>query len=398
VIGFFRARTRLWAVAGLWTGLLLTGFNVYAAAVTYVPEFRVRNDFRLIYGAALTAWKQGYSHLYDLDAQKRTVEGLGGGTYWSPFLNPPPLAWLATPFIVLPFEAAIFFWTVLVVGAALFAWWVVAPGDRLARWAHLALFLGLFPTAFGLMVGQPVALVAAAVAGSWWLAERNKAVAAGLVLSLTAIKPQVALLIPICLLVSGHRRMFTAWLAATAVMVAVALLLLGGDGLQRYRDVLSLASQWEPTRRYAISGPLGLGPQVYVVEAIVVAVAVVAAWRQRHQGTARPIATGIVASLLFTPYVGFQDFAVLMVAGWLLIRSGATVVQTVLMVVGYSLLELALVVLAVPILVAEAALLVSLAWPAAQAPGDLRRVRSVVSGHVANDAGDRDLAERGQRA
>src|SRR2546430_5238618 len=44
-------------------------------------------------------------------------------------------------------------------------------------------------------------------------------------------------------------------MAATAVMAAVALVLLGGDGLQRYREVLSLASQWEPTRRYAISGP-----------------------------------------------------------------------------------------------------------------------------------------------
>ena len=112
-------------------------------------------------------------------------------------MNPPPLAWLATPFIALPFEAAIFVWTLLVVGAALFAWWVVAPGSRLARLSHLALFLGLFPTAFGLMVGQPVALVAAAVAGSWWLAERNKPVLAGLVMSLTAIKPQVALLIPV---------------------------------------------------------------------------------------------------------------------------------------------------------------------------------------------------------
>src|SRR5437773_811541 len=107
----------MWAVAGLWTGLLLTGFNAYAAAVTYIPQFRVRNDFRLIYVAALTAWRQGYSHLYELDAQKRTVEGLGEGTYWSPFLNPPPLAWLATPFIALPFEAAIFVWTLLVVGA-----------------------------------------------------------------------------------------------------------------------------------------------------------------------------------------------------------------------------------------------------------------------------------------
>ena len=53
--------------------------------------------------------------------------------------------------------------------------------------------------------------------------------------------------------------------------------------------------------------------------------------------------------------------------GWLLIRSGLTAFQVVLLVVGYALLELALVVLAVPILVAEALLLVSLAWPAAEA-------------------------------
>jgi hypothetical protein len=155
--------------------------------------------------------------------------------------------------------------------------------------------------------------------------------------------------------------MFGAWFVATVAMVVVALVLLGGDGLQRYRDVLSIASQWEPTRRYAIAGPLGLGPQLYLVQSLVVAVAVVAAWRQRRGGVARPIATGLVASLLFTPYVGFQDFAMLVVAGWLLIRSGATSVQVALMVVGYALLELALVVLAIPILLAEAALLASLA-------------------------------------
>jgi hypothetical protein len=235
------------------------------------------------------------------------------------------------------------------------------------------LFFGLFPTAFGLLVGQPVVLVAAVVAASWWLADRNQPLLAGLVLSLIAIKPQLAVLVPLCLLVSGHGRMFGAWLAGTAVMVAVALLLLGGDGLQRYREVLSIASQWEPTRRYAIAGPLGLGPQVYAVEALVVVVAVVAAWRQRGLGVSRPIATGILASLLFTPYVGFQDFAMLVVASWLLIRSGATSFQVALMVLGYALLELALVVLAVPILLAEAALLMSLALPAAQAPGAATR-------------------------
>jgi hypothetical protein len=76
-----------------------------------------------------------------------------------------------------------------------------------------------------------------------------------------------------------------------------------------------------------------------------------------------PIAAGITASLLFTPYVGFQDFALLVVAGWLVLRAQPSRWQIALLLVGYALLELALLVLAVPILVAEAAFLLSLVWP-----------------------------------
>ncbi|HVH62470.1 MAG TPA: glycosyltransferase family 87 protein [Candidatus Dormibacteraeota bacterium] len=360
MLDYLRRRTRLWAAAGLWTGILLIAFDLYAAVVTYIPEYRLRNDFRLMYGAAVAAWRSGYGHLYDLPAQKAATEGLGAGFYWQPYLNPPPLAWLVTPLTALPFGIAIWIWTVLLVGAAIFTWYVVAPGRRLTKVAHLTLFLGLFPTAFGLMVGQPAALVAAAVAASWWLARRDRQIAAGLVLSAIAIKPQLAILVPVCLLVAGRIRIFGAWLAATAVIAVVALVVLGPEGVQRYRDVLSLASSWEPTRRYAIAGPLGLGPQVYAAQALVVAVALAAARRQRGALVERPIATGIVASLLFTPYVGFQDFAMLVLAGWLVVRAGASSVQVALMVAGYALLELALIVLAVPFILAELLFLLTL--------------------------------------
>jgi hypothetical protein len=375
---YFRQRTRLWAMVGLLVGTILLVFDLIASG-QFVSEYQVRNDFRLMYGAALDAWLNGYGHLYDLAAQKTATEGLGSGIYWQPYLNPPPLAWLITPLLAMPFGTAILFWSALLVAAALLAWRLAAPGTGLTRYAHLALFVGLFPTAFGLMVGQPVVLVAAAAAGSWWLAEHKRPVLAGLVLSLIALKPQLALLVPVCLLVAGRWKIFGAWLVASAVIGAVALVLLGPDGVQRYRDVLSLASQWEPTRRYAIAGPLGLGPQVYVVEALVVAVAIVAAWRQRHGDAGRLYATGIVASLLFTPYVGFQDFAILVVAGWLLIRSGATSFQVALMVAGYCLLDLALIVLAVPILLAEALLLLSFMWigPRRRSPDNVRLAPNV---------------------
>jgi hypothetical protein len=363
LFGYLRARSKLWAVAGLWGGVLLIAFDLYAAALTYIPGYRFRNDFRLIYGAAVTTLKHGYKHLYDLAAQKDAVEGLGSGFYWSPFLNPPPLVWIATPFTILPFDIAIVAWTALLVAAAVATWYLVAPGGRLAKAAHLALWLGMFPVAFGLMVGQPVVLVALAVAGCWWLSERNHTVLAGLSLSLIALKPQAALLVPLCLLTSGHARVFGTWLVASILISLMALALLGPDGVTRYREVLALASQWEPTRRYAIAGPLGFGPQLYVVQAIVVATALVASSRHRHSGIGIPIAIGITASLLFTPYVGFQDFAMLVVAGWLIVRGRPNPWQVALLVVGYLLLELALLVMAVPILLAEAILLLSLASP-----------------------------------
>jgi hypothetical protein len=360
VDAYVRARTRLWAVAGIWGGLLLIGFDIYAAIVTYIPQYAVRNDFRLIYGAALTGWRHGYDHLYDLAAQNQTVEGLGTGFYWSPFLNPPPLVWLATPLTVLPFTVAVWIWTILLLGALVLAWYLVAPGDRLTRAAHLALLLGVFPVAFGVMVGQPVALVAAAIAACWWFSERNRTVVAGLALSLIVLKPQVALLVPLCLLVSGHARVFGTWLVATVLLVLVTLAMLGPEGLSRYREALSLASQWEPTRRYAFAGLTGLGPQLYVVQAIVALATVLAAWRHRHQGIGIPIAAGIVGSLLFTPYVGFQDFAMLFVAGWLVLRKDASDWQMGMLAAGFVFLELALIVNPALILAVETAFLVSL--------------------------------------
>ena len=374
---FFESRRRLWAAAGLWGGLLLVAFDLYAAIVTYIPQYAVRNDFRLMYGAAVETLHGGYPHLYDLAAQKAAVEGLGAGFYWSPFLNPPPLVWLATLFVPLPFSAALVAWTVVIAAASLTAWFIAAPGGRLTRAAFGAMWLGLFPVAFGLMVGQPVALVAAAVAACWWLAQRDRPALAGLALSLTVVKPQIALFVPVCLVVAGHARIFGAWLVLTGFMALASLALLGHDGLLRYRDALSLASGWQITRGYAVSGIVGTGPQLYLAQAAALAAAVAAAWRWRRAGTEIPIAAGITGSLLFTPYVGFQDFAMLVVAGWLVLRAGGSTAQVVLLVVGYALLELALLVLAVPIVAAEVLLLASfIYWAPARTvrPGSARSI------------------------
>ena len=385
---YFRERTRLWAVAGVMVGAMVTAWDLAVVAPGFLAAYAVRNDFRLAYAAADLGLREGYGRLYDLSAQRLEILRLGEGFNVQPFISPPPLAWLVTPLTALPFLAALVIWTALLIGALLWTWYLLAPGEGLVKAAHLLLWLGVFPVAFGVMVGQPGALVAAAVASAWWLSRAGRPLMAGLALSLLVLKPQLALLVPVALLVAGYRKMFASWLVASVVIGVVALVLLGGDGVRRYLDILAQtqSSAWDITRRYSISGPLGLGWPLRVAEVAVLVVSVVAAWQQRHS-LERVLAVGILGSLLFTPYLGFQDFLMLFVAGWLLVRSGATGVQVIILVVGYALLELALVVLAVPILIAECCLLLSVLWSrrwdsnprpatyeAAALPAELRRL------------------------
>ena len=365
---FFKRRRAFWPYVGVVVGLILVGWDLAVAAPTFVREYQARNDFRLAYAAATVGVRDGYNHLYDLSAQKAAILGIGPGFNPQPFISPPPLAWVVTPFLVLPFAPALVVWTLLLLAALAWTWYLLAPPGRVTRAAHLLLLVGVFPVAFGVMVGQPGALVAAAVATSWWLLAHDRPGWAGVALSFLVLKPQLAILVPVCLLMAGHARTFAAWLIATFFIGMIALVLLGHDGLERYREVLAQtqAPAWDITRRYSISGPIGLGPVLNVVQVVVVGVALLAAWRRGHkggEGPEIPIAAGIAGSLLATPYLGFQDFVMLVVAGWLVLRAGASSWQVALMVVGYALLELVLVVLAIPILLAEMLFLVSLLWP-----------------------------------
>lgn len=345
-------------MAGLWTGVLLLGFNVYAAVTVYAPQYRFRNDFRLLYGAAHLVNAAGYGRLYDLTNQSQVVNDQGN--FWQPFINPPPLVWLGTPFSLAPFGVAIWLWTLFLLAAAIGAWWIAAPGDRLGRAAQLALLAGLFPAAFSVMIGQVVVVVAAAVALAWWLGERHREVLAGVALGALVLKPQLALLVPLCLLVAGRWRIFAGWFAAAALLALLSAVLLGADGIQRYRDVLGLAANWALTRRFTFADLVGTGAALTALQLVVLVLAFAAAYRLRGRDLGLTISVGIVASLLFTPYVGLQDLTMLVLAGWLILRAGPPWWLAALLAAGYAILELAQVVLTWPVVTLEAALLVSL--------------------------------------
>ncbi len=349
---------RLTAVGGLWGGLLLSGFNLVVAA-GYLAEYRFRSDFRLAYGSARAGLHSGWPRLYDFGLQERAVAGLGPGFSWQPFINPPPLALLVAPLTVIPFRAALATWTVLLVAALVAAWWLAAPGGRLERVAHLALATGLFPVAYGLAVGQSGTVVMLAVAAAWALDARGRQGAAGLALSAICIKPQLAFLVPVCLLATGRVRLFAAWLVASAAIAAGSLLLLGSGGIRSWLDALSVAAGWAATRRFTAAGLFGPGPAATVFGLLMAVMAILIA--RRHRTPEVAVAAGLMGSLLATPYLGFQDFTVLVLAGWLLLRLRPPAWQLGLGALGYLVLEAALSAGTLPVLLFRMVWLGSLA-------------------------------------
>src|SRR5207244_12143462 len=120
-------------------------------------------DFTLYYVIARIGFHHGFGSLYDQSAQLQEWHSFWP-TFFYPEIFPPTLAWLVAPFALWPFPLALTLWTALLLVALVVTWWVCAPGFRWpVRSAHLAVALAAAPVAFGLLLGQVVFVVAAAV-------------------------------------------------------------------------------------------------------------------------------------------------------------------------------------------------------------------------------------------
>jgi hypothetical protein len=310
--------------AGGGASALFAVYDAVIAAQVYLAD-NVRNDFSFYYGAARIGMRDGWSHIYDLDLMQKQLDAIATGsqaTLVSPlarFVSPPPLAWLVTPFALLPFQAAYALWVLMLVAALVLAWRLAAPGAGWARVIHLVAAVAWIPVAYGLQVGQPVTLVAAAVAAGYALLKAGREWQAGAVLGLMVVKPQLAFLVPLALLVSGHRRAFVSFAALAALLAIASAINIGPNGLAALWDRLTFAGT-----KLALPLTLqALVPWASVTHLMQFAIAVWALtlayfFRRRIELV---VSAALVGGLLATPYLHFDDFAMLGLAMWLYLRT-----------------------------------------------------------------------------
>jgi Glycosyltransferase family 87 len=303
--------------------------------VLYRPDV---SDFRLYYLGAQLGLGHGWSHLYDPALQADLLGRLH--LYFQPYLNPPIMAWVALPLSFLPFQVAHLIWTLILLAALVGAWWLLRPEGEGPRIFWLLGFLALFPAAFSIGIGQPQALVLLAMALAVRLHERGHEGWAGAVLAAVWLKPQLAFLLPVGLIAARQWRMLLGLAVAGGLLAVAQLVALGPSGVEQYLRVLQVASGWDLQRRLSLAG-LVPGPLFLVLRVIVVLLLLVASAGDRKRDHA--LVAAPVASLLVTPYSGFQDLAVLVGAAWIWMRQSPDLSLRVWLLVGWVAAEFTLV-------------------------------------------------------
>jgi hypothetical protein len=285
---------------------------------SYTLHYKVAQpDFYVYYLAAQLGRAHGWAAIYDPALFLPPVTAAVGKPL--PYLNPPELAWLVTPLSFLPYSLAAWIWTGVLAAAFVVVFALVAPGRGLIRLIHGVGAAALLPVFVGVLFGQVSLLVVAAVALSWWLLSRGRPWLAGLALSALILKPQMAFLVPLALLLAGYWRVVIAWVS---VSVPLAFLTLLATGLGVFHDIsrsLQLVSGTPGPIQSSLLRQLPL-PVAITGVVVVLGVALFTVRRGRNRGPSLPIAIGLISSVLVSPYINFYDLCALVLAAWLILR------------------------------------------------------------------------------
>jgi hypothetical protein len=309
--------------AGAVTAIIFAGFDLYQWALAYASD-NFHNDLTFYYAAAKIGATHGWPSIYDLRLQQEALDALGSRIQIAElarYISPPPVAWLALPLTVLQFQVAYAVWSALLLLALVWTWYLVAPGRGLPRLIHLAAALGWLPVIYGLQLGQPELFVVLGVAGCYALLRAGRQFWAGVALGALVLKPQLAFLIPLALLVSARYRAFGGSVLAIGLLTLAAVLMVGPGGVSAYEQRLNFAAGVPVNRELTIAALVG---NLAAARGFQVAIAIwsmALVYRYRRRTVEWMFVPALVGGLLASPYLHLDDFLMVGLAAWLYLRT-----------------------------------------------------------------------------
>jgi hypothetical protein len=238
---------------------------------------------------------------------------------------PPQFLLFTWPFGLMPYVPAYLVYTLI----GLFGYLAVASEGQLS--AQRLLLLIMAPAVIvNVWCGQTGFFVAALLVGGLLSLDRRP-ILAGVLFGLLTIKPQLGLLIPVMLMLTGRWRTISAATATVALLVAVATIAFGPKVWTAYvNDAMPtqgavVAKSFEhfmvhmPTafmnmRIAGFSIPVAIATQL-VLSALALAAVIWTFWRRRDRDLSNMLL--VTASFVATPYAFNYDMVVF---GWVAIK------------------------------------------------------------------------------
>jgi hypothetical protein len=318
--------SRRWRNLGIAAGALaaamFAGFDLFQWVVAYGSD-HFHNDFTFYYAAARIGVTHGWQSIYDLNLQQAELDAIGSRiriAELARYISPPPVAWLALPFTLLPYPVAYVVWSALLLAALVGTWYLAAPGAGRLRLIHLVAALAWLPVIYALQLGQPGLFVALGVAGSYALLREHRQFLSGLALGVIVLKPQLGFLLPIALLAGGRFRALAGAAVAIGVLLIGSGLNVGPDGMAAYAERLSFAADVPVNRQLTIALVIGGLGAARLVQAAIAIWALALVYRLRKQSPEWIYVLAILGGLLATPYLHLDDLVMLGLAIWLYLR------------------------------------------------------------------------------
>ena len=309
--------------AGATVAVLFAAWDLYKWVEAFISD-HFHNDFTFYVAAARIGISRGWPSIYDLSVQQAELDAIGSGikiAELARYISPPPVAWLALPLVPLPYEVGYLVWSALLLMALAWTWYLAAPGDGRWRLVHLAAAIAWLPVIYSLQLGQPALFVALGVAGCYVLQQAGRPLLAGLALGALALKPQLAFLVPVALLLSGRTRAFLGSVVALGVLGGASAITLGPSGIAAYEARLNFAAGVPVNQALTLAPLIGSIVATRVIQVAIALWALVITVRVRRRGNEWILIPALVGGMLATPYLHLDDLTMLGLAGWLYLRT-----------------------------------------------------------------------------
>jgi len=309
------------------------------------PIERTGADFIHFYSAGRIAQNQGASNVYNLELQQDIEEEqvgfkLAPGQVLPfnhlPFII-PILQTVMTENYVLSFHK----WNLIMIllyglGIGICSRILYQSGiDRKSIWlAAIGGFLFL-PLFFSLMNGQDNALVFLGTAiWVYGLISKNDLLA-GIGLSLTTVRPHIALVLAIPMLMR-YRKVFLAFFFSAGLLALFSMMIIGLNGIQDFIRVLLITAggDWYGIHQDAMVNLIGmlmrtLPMEEDVIRAIgwavygITIIGLCILWSRKDDLQDRRIGLTVILAIFSVPHLHYPDLTLLLIPIYLLIRSSA---------------------------------------------------------------------------